>query len=243
MNSLILLLVLFAIAAGLLLYQAMAKRRRQPSPIGDRQSVSPPDAHGWAIETEYRPTQEIGGDFYQVLPIDKNEVLVVVGDVSGKGLKADLVIENLTRLLRAHRNRSPALLCIELNRALAGSLRGGMVSCLIARLAPDGRVTLANAGHLAPIGIASPIDAPVGRPLGVTPDSEYTECEFQLASGDGLLLITNGVVDAVNPSGERFGLDRVQALTAQTAQQIAATARQWGQLDDITVVTIRRTTS
>jgi serine phosphatase RsbU (regulator of sigma subunit) len=125
---------------------------------------------------------------------------------------------------------------------LIGSVAGGFVTCSVLRCEPDGQPLIANAGHLPPWrnGAELPIDDP-GLPLGVVPGLDWPDTSFHLAPGDQLTLLSDGVVEACNTQGELLGFARTASLTTQTAAEIASTARDWGQNDDITAVTIRRT--
>lgn len=198
------------------------------------------DGGPWSIATAYEPAQEVGGDFYQIFPLGDGGTLIAVGDVSGKGLKAAMVVSLVTGALRNRRPDDPAELLGELNRAVAGSLDSGFVTAAIARFHPDGRVTLANAGNPAPYldGKEIPLDA--GLPLGLTQDSEYSNHETRVEPGGQLTFVSDGAVEAANATGELFGFDRTREISTQSAAEIAEAARAWGQNDDITVVTVRR---
>jgi serine phosphatase RsbU (regulator of sigma subunit) len=127
---------------------------------------------------------------------------------------------------------------MRLNRQLAATQDGGFITCLCARLAPGGTLTVANAGHLSPYLNGNEVTLDCGLPLGITADAEYTEATINLAPGDRIALMTDGVVEATSPSGELYGFDRTSAISAQSAQQVAAAAQSFGQSDDITVLTI-----
>ena len=111
--------------------------------------------------------------------------------------------------------------------------------CLCAKLSGDGLLTIANAGHLAPYRNGEELPLPSGLPLGVTPDPNYTESTFALASGDQLTFLSDGVVEARDPKGELFGFDRTRNLSTHSAEQIAQTAQAFGQQDDISVLTLQ----
>ena len=116
------------------------------------------------------------------MPAGGGALLVVVGDVSGKGLKAALVVSMMTGVVRAHLALPPAALLKEMNRVL-GEGSGGFVTCLAIRCEPGGLLTMANAGHLAPYrdGVEAPIDS--GLPLGVALDTEFSETSLRLDAG------------------------------------------------------------
>jgi len=200
-----------------------------------------PRIHGLRIETAYVPAAEVGGDFYQVIPEPGGSALIVVGDVSGKGLKAAMkgtLVLGAIRTL-AQESLSPAQILDRVNLLLASSSDGGFVTCLCARIAADGSLTLANAGHLPPYRNGEEISLDSILPLGVAPDTTYTESTVHLAPNDCLTFLSDGVVEAQSLSGELFGFDRTRAISVQPAEQIAAAAQAFGQQDDITVLTLQ----
>ena len=137
---------------------------------------------------------------------------------------------------------SPAALLTRLNESLYSASSGGFITCLCGRLSPDGRLTLANAGHLPPYRNGEEIQLESGLPLGIVSGLEYSETVIELARGDTLVMVTDGVVEAQSPSGELFGFDRTRAISVQPAAQIAAAAQAFGQNDDITILSITLTT-
>jgi phosphoserine phosphatase RsbU/P len=201
---------------------------------------APPTVPGFRMRAAYLPAQEVGGDFYQVLMQPDGSSLLVVGDVSGKGLRAAMTGALAIGALRtlAAENLGPARLLERLNLQILAAEDGGFVTCLCTRVTLEGVVTTANAGHLAPYRNGVEIALGAGLPLGLTADAEYTESTLQLFSGDTLTLLSDGVVEARNLSGELFGFDRTSAISLQSAQQIAEAARNFGQEDDITVLTL-----
>jgi hypothetical protein len=204
--------------------------------------ASLPPFPGFELEAAYLPAQEVGGDFYQVLCQADDSALVIVGDVSGKGLKAAMTGALAIGALRAlaAENLGPAELLSRLNREIRDTQDSGFITCLCIRVGADGRVTLANAGHLSPYcrGEEIPVDA--GLPLGIATGIEYAETHFQLEHGDTMTLISDGVVEAMNSEGELYGFERTLAISAQTAESIASAAQAFGQEDDITVLTLTR---
>jgi phosphoserine phosphatase RsbU/P len=173
-----------------------------------------PATPGFRIEAAYRPATQVGGDFYRVLPGENGEVLVVLGDVSGKGLRAAMTVSAIVGSLRMLPTRAPVEILRELNRSLAGNLRGGFVTCLAMRIHADGAVTLANAGHLAPYRNGEEIPMCPSLPLGITVDAEYTETSLRLAPGDTFTFFSDGVVEAQSPTGELFGFERTGSIKA-----------------------------
>ena len=192
------------------------------------------------IDAEYRPAAEVGGDFWQAYALDDGGHLVAVGDVSGKGLKAAMLVSLITGAFRNRKSDAPSAVLGELNRVLVGGMDGGFVTAIVGRFNPGGRVTIANAGHLSPYLEGSELEAAGGLPLGLDGDAKYVEHEFQLNPGEQITLVSDGVVEAANPRGELFGFERAREISRRPAQEIAEAACAWGQNDDITVVTVRR---
>ena len=186
------------------------------------------------VDAVYLPASEVGGDFYQLLP-DGDATLVLVGDVSGKGLKAAMSVALVIGALRNHRARRPAELLSELNASLIGRLDGSFITCACARVEPDGHVWIANAGHVPPYVDGREVDLPGALPLGISPDAEYTDVMVHACH---LLFLSDGVAEARNASGEMFGFERAHGLAAKRSWEIARAAQLWGQEDDITVVAV-----
>lgn len=205
--------------------------------------ASLPELAGFHLEAAYLPAQEVGGDFYQVLQQPDGFALIFVGDVSGKGLKAAMTGALAIGALRtlAAENLSPAVLLSRLNRQMLTAQESGFITCLCVSLSPQGAVIMANAGHLSPYRRGEEIELDSGLPLGLTTDAEYRETMIQLQPGDMLTLLSDGVVEAMNPKHQLYGFERVQAISGQSAHDIAAAAQAFGQEDDITVLTLLRT--
>jgi serine phosphatase RsbU (regulator of sigma subunit) len=203
--------------------------------------ASLPELAGLHVEAVYLPAQEVGGDFYQVLAQRDGCALIVVGDVSGKGLKAAMTGALAIGALRtlADENLPPGALLSRLNRQMLDAQESGFITCLCVRLSRQGVVTLANAGHLSPYCRGEEIAVDSGLPLGLTADAEYGETVIELGPGDTLMLLSDGVVEAMNPQHQLFGFERTRAISAQSAHDIAAAAQAFGQEDDITVLTVR----
>ena len=194
---------------------------------------------GFAVESVYEPAQEVGGDFYQVLTASDGALLVVVGDVSGKGLKAALVVSMMAGVIRSHADLQPAALLGVMNDTV-GEGSGGFVTAIVCRCGIDGELTIANAGHLNPYRNGVEIATEPGLPLGVALGLAYTETLAGVAAGETITLLTDGIVEAANPKGELFGFERTREISGKSAGEIADAAKAWGQNDDITVVTVRR---
>jgi phosphoserine phosphatase RsbU/P len=203
----------------------------------------PPTIHvpGFRVESAYLPATQVGGDFYHIRTYQDQSLLVVVGDVSGKGLAAALGVSAMVGALRALPELPSGVLLAALNRGLFGNVHDGFVTCCAVHIAPDGSLTLANAGHLPPYLDGREIDTAPALPLGLVPDAEYPERALHLDPGSTLTLLTDGVVEARNAHGELYGFDRTQAISTQSAKSIARAAQQFGQEDDITVLSITLT--
>jgi len=197
-------------------------------------------APGFVTEAEYRPASEVGGDFYQILPGEDGSMLVVVGDVSGKGMKAAMLASAVVGALGDLGSRQPGDVLSHLNRALAAKTQGGFVTCCCSLFAPDGEVTIANAGHLSPYLGGREVEVSAGLPLGVSEDAVYEETTLRLEKGGALTFLSDGVIEAANQRGELFGFERTREISSRTAVEIARAAHAWGQNDDITVVSVRR---
>jgi phosphoserine phosphatase RsbU/P len=129
-----------------------------------------------------------------------------------------------------------------LNRQLEGSMKGGFVTCLCAHLTSDGRLTVANAGHLAPYLNSAELVTKNGLPLGVTAQSQYEESHHLLSARDTLVFVSDGVVEARDRTQSFFGFERLQQILSEhlKADAIARRAQQFGQEDDITIISISR---
>jgi serine phosphatase RsbU (regulator of sigma subunit) len=140
----------------------------------------------------------------------------------------------------AHYTESPGEILSAMNQRMIGRTKVGFTTCLILRVRPDGAMAIASAGHQMPYVDGREIAGDTGLPLGILADTTYVETAGRLRECAQLTLITDGVIEARDKSGELFGFDRTTAISAQSAEQIAAHAQQFGQEDDITVVTLTR---
>jgi phosphoserine phosphatase RsbU/P len=208
-----------------------------------------PSNHNFMLESAYLPANGVGGDFFQVLPLKDDSMLIVVGDVSGKGLQAAMNASTLVGALRNELSHDPATVLNNLNHVLVGATplpsTGTSVktvisfaTCVCARVYPDGTITIANAGHLSPYRDGREMELAADLPLGVIPDMHYQQATFQLNVGDRLIFLSDGVVEASNAQGELFGFERTQQVSNESARYIAQTAKRFGQTDDITVVSM-----
>lgn len=201
-----------------------------------------PKVKGYTIEAAYYPAQEVGGDFYQVFDELNEAHLVVVGDVSGKGLKAAMTGTLALGALRTLANEGlwPGEILTRLNRQMVQTADGGFITCACVRVTECGEVIVANAGHLSPYRNGEELLVSADLPLGISPEETYEERTFQLQPGERLTLLSDGVLEARDSHGVLFGFDRMRAISGQSAESIAAAALKFGQEDDITVLTLER---
>jgi sigma-B regulation protein RsbU (phosphoserine phosphatase) len=205
-----------------------------------------PATPGFTVARVYIPARQVGGDFFLVLPADDptdHSLLAIMGDVSGKGLQAAMVVSTIIGGLRMQISRQPAEVLAHLNRMLVGHV-SGFATCCAMLLHADGRMLIANAGNPAPYSAGEEIPTLPGLPLGMVPDADYEETSHTLAPGKGLTFVSDGVIEATAVNGkELFGFDRTQSISTESAETIANAACAFGagapQADDITVLTIR----
>jgi serine phosphatase RsbU (regulator of sigma subunit) len=218
-----------------------------------------PALEGWDIYPNYRPAREVGGDFYDFLELEDGRLGLVVGDATGKGVPAALVMSTTCGMLRAvtqASDYSPGEVLQRVNEALTTRIPANMfVTCFYGVLDPGtGSFAYANAGHDLPYvrrgGDAEELMAR-GMPLGLMPGMTYEEKEIALDAGEAALFYSDGLVEAHNPEGEMFGFPRLQALVAEHAEGeslvdflmeelYSFTGVRWEQEDDITLVTLQR---
>ena len=211
-----------------------AARQVQHLLIPDKMLVAP----GVTVSSAFLPASEVGGDFYLCRALANGSQRVLLGDVSGKGVAAALTSALLLGAADRCDDLRPAAVLKELNAALRHSGIEGFTTCLCADLSATGILLIANAGQVPPYRNGQEIEIPAGLPLGVDAAVEYAESSVQLAPGDKLTFLSDGVVEARNAVGELFGFERTRQLSSRAAQQIAEAAVQFGQQDDITVLTL-----
>jgi serine phosphatase RsbU (regulator of sigma subunit)/ketosteroid isomerase-like protein len=217
-----------------------------------------PELEGWEIHPIYRPAREVGGDFYDFFELQDGRLGIVVGDATGKGVPAALVMASARSMLRAvaQASASPGDVMRRVNDPLATDIPPNMfVTCFYAILDPkSGSLTYANAGHDLPYlhrdGEAEELRA-TGMPLGLMPGMGYEEKQTILEAGEAALLYSDGLVEAHNPKGEMFGFPRLRELVAEHGEAgsleevllvelYSFVGEGWEQEDDITLLTLRR---
>jgi serine phosphatase RsbU (regulator of sigma subunit)/predicted ester cyclase len=218
-----------------------------------------PTLEGWEINPFYQPAREVGGDFYDFFELDDGRLGIVVGDATGKGVPAALVMSSARSMLRAvaQNSNSPGDVLERVNDSLVRDIPPNMfVTCFYCILDPESAtLSYANAGHDLPYlhrrnGEAEELRAR-GMPLGLMPGMNYEEMEIVLDAGEAALFYSDGLVEAHNPKGEMFGFPRLRALVAEHGEEISLgnilfeelysfVGEGWEQEDDITLLTLRR---
>src|SRR5215213_8574226 len=217
-----------------------------------------PSLEGWQISPFYRPAREVGGDFYDFHPLSEGRLGLVVGDATGKGVPAALVMSTTCGMLRlaAQSSSSPGEMLQRVNETLFPYIPPNMfVTCFYAILDPkSGTLSYANAGHDLPYlhrnGAAEELRAR-GMPLGLMPGMGYEEKEIVLEAGEAAVFYSDGLVEAHAPKGEMFGFPRLRALIAEHGEERSLgnflleelhsfVGEGWEQEDDITLLTLRR---
>ena len=217
-----------------------------------------PALEGWQISPFYQPAREVGGDFYDFLELPNGHLGLVVGDATGKGVPAALVMASTRSMLRAVAQASeylPGEVLSRVNDSLVTEIPPNMfVTCFYAILDPkSGSLTYANAGHDLPYlhrnGDVEELRAK-GMPLGLMPSMDYEEKEIVLQAGEAALLYSDGLVEAHDPKGEMFGFPRLRAFIAEHGEESSLedslleelhsfVGEDWEQEDDITLLTLR----
>ena len=218
-----------------------------------------PTFEGWQISPFYQPAREVGGDFYDFLELPDGRLGLAVGDATGKGVPAALVMASTRSMLRAvaQVSNSPGDVLRRVNDPLVTDIPPNMfVTCFYAILDPErGSLRYANAGHDMPYlhrnGDAEELRAR-GMPLGLMPGMDYEEKETTLQAGEAALFYSDGLVEAHDPKGAMFGFPRLRKLVAEHDDEEGSlgvfllenlysfTGEGWEQEDDITLLTLRR---
>jgi serine phosphatase RsbU (regulator of sigma subunit) len=220
-----------------------------------------PILEGWEISPYYQPAREVGGDFYDFHLLPEGRLGVVLGDATGKGVPAALVMSTTLGMLqlaaRALDSSSPGEVLEQVNDTLAARLpQNTFVTCFYAILEPkSGTLKYANAGHDLPYvrrvgGDAEELRAR-GMPLGLIPGMNYEQKEIVLEEGEAALFYSDGLVEAHDQRGEMFGFPRLRGLVAKHGQEgsleealleelYSFVGEGWEQEDDITLLTLRR---
>lgn len=227
-----------------------------------QQSMLPaaaPVTSGLDAAASSEPADAAGGDFYDYLPLSDGRLAVVIGDASGHGFAAALVTiaaRSYLRACSATETDVSRILCQVNSLLLKDDLDGRFVTLFYAALDPlNHRVTYAGAGHVSYLFASSgelKLQLPsTGPPLGWFPEAEYPCLNLDTAAGDVLLLLTDGIEEAMSPSGEQFGRERllncVREHIGQSPGEIMQAVHRHvhqfqgiaGQHDDATIVVVR----
>ena len=224
-----------------------------------------PAPEDWQISPFYQPAREVGGDFFDFFEFGDGRLGVVVGDATGKGVPAALVMASTRSMLRAVAqalgSSSPGNVLARVNDSLVTDIPANMfVTCFYCILDPRrGSLTYANAGHDLPYVRRSGGDCEElrarGMPLGLMSGTSYEENEVVLDAGEAALFYSDGLVEAHDPEGEMFGFPRLQALVSEHGEEersleealleelYSFVGEGWEQEDDITLLTLRRSAS
>src|SRR5215208_3609016 len=247
------------------LEQEVRKRERVEHDLSVARSIQQaslpkevPTLEGWQISPYYQPAREVGGDFYDFHLLPEGRLGLVVGDATGKGVPAALVMSTTCGMLRlaAQGSSLPGQMLRGVNEGLVPNIPSNkFVTCFYAILDPEsGRLSYANAGHDLPYlhrnGDTEELRAR-GMPLGLMPKMSYEEKETILHSGEAALLYSDGLVEAHDPAGEMFGFPRLRALIDEHGEKLSLAdllleelysfaGERWEQEDDITILTLRR---
>lgn len=202
-----------------------------------------PSIKGLRIRSEYHPAREVGGDFFQILPLDKDGgALIIIGDVTGKGLQAGMLVALIVGAIQtaAEQSTDPAKILAILNNQLV-EREHASGTCEILRISADGAVTMAHAGHLPPYLNGNEVQMEGALPLGMISGVDFPSHSFQLQPGDQLTLMSDGVAEAQDSRGQLFGFEKVHEIMSKnpSAEEIAAAAQKFGQADDITVLQVQ----
>jgi serine phosphatase RsbU (regulator of sigma subunit) len=225
------------------------------------QPTAPPSVPGYELQGISFPSYQIGGDYYDFIPCQDGRLVIALGDVSGKGTSAALLMSSLHAAVHAQvASCRPITETVgAVNRYLADNTPANrFVTLFYAELDPlTGALSFINAGHNPPL-IAHGLDGTLeqlgagGLPLGILPDYDYREGRTQLRQGDVLVVYSDGVTETQNPEGDEFGTVRLQEVVAQnltlTASGIrdkieaalSAFAQGTPAVDDITLVIVKR---
>jgi serine phosphatase RsbU (regulator of sigma subunit)/predicted ester cyclase len=219
-----------------------------------------PQLEGWQISPFYQPAREVGGDFYDFFKLEDGRLGLIVGDATGHGMPAALVMASARSMLHAvaqASDYSPGEVLRMTNDPLVTDIPPNMfVTCLYAILDPNsGHLVYANAGHDLPYlrrrnGEAEELRAR-GMPLGLMPGMSYEEKETILEAGEAALFYSDGLVEAHDPKGEMFGFPKLRALIAEHGEEQALgeflmeelysfVGEGWEQEDDITLLMLER---
>lgn len=218
---------------------------------------SPFTANGWTAVHHFEPAGRLSGDFVDLVPFG-DRVYFMLGDASGKGAAASLVMAQLHAMFRTLipfqlslddlMSRASGLLC-------SNSLPGQYATLVAGYTTANGDVVIANAGHPPPLAIAGVRHTDVaatGVPMGMFCESQFSATHLHFAAGDTMLMYSDGLTEARSISGDEYGADRVRRSAVAAAHDpvenlVAAAVRDQASFraghpnaDDVTLLAIRR---
>ena len=221
-----------------------------------------PEIPGWQVRVHWEPARSVGGDFYDFIKFPDGRIGLVIGDTSGKGVPAALVMAITRTVLRtvAEHQIGPGAMLERVNALLCADMPANMfVTCQYLLLDPaTGMLEFANAGHNLPY-LCSRDEVvelyATGMPLGLMPGMTYEECQARLNPTDALLMYSDGLVESHDPNREMFGNGRLRACLAErpSRQQrkkapgmiprlleamVTFTGPNWEQEDDVTLLSL-----
>ncbi|HZI85377.1 MAG TPA: SpoIIE family protein phosphatase, partial [Pyrinomonadaceae bacterium] len=197
------------------------------------QPTAPPMVAGYELQGISFPCYEIGGDYYDFIERDDGRLVIALGDVSGKGTAAALLMSSLHASVHAQSGSHDTLSATisAVNRYLADNIPANrFVTLFYAELDPaSGALSFLNAGHNPPLIVhaAGTVEqlASGGLPLGIKRNAEYREGRTQMQMGDVLVIYSDGVTEASSPSGEEFGVTRLYEVVSRNIDASAAGVR------------------
>ncbi|MFO7957320.1 MAG: SpoIIE family protein phosphatase [Candidatus Brocadiia bacterium] len=248
------------------LHSQVLKRERLEQDLANARRIqnsflpqSPPEVDGYAFEDRYATALEVGGDFYDFVTLPDGRVVIVVGDVSGKGITAALMMAKMASNVRffATTVSGPGGLLSKLNEVALSSETDMFVTVLILYLdAESNTLSMSNAGHCYPVlrragGEVERVQGANGFPVGITEEAEFPEMELEMEQGDVISLFTDGVIEAMNEDSEQFGykklsgaIEAAEASPSDVARKIQQAIRDHvgvaPQSDDLTLVCFGR---
>ncbi len=190
----------------------------------------PTGVNGFRFATEYRPAFDVGGDFYDVITTGPGQLVAVIGDVAGKGVAGALMMSRISseiRRLAGVNDLPPSQILTQLNESFSAlGVDDSFVTAACVKLDKSARrLTVANAGHVLPLvrrasGAVMPLGRASGPPVGMLPAQTYTDDVFPLDTGDIVLLMTDGVLDALHRDDDQLGLWAVIDLLAKAPRDL-----------------------
>ncbi len=217
-------------------------------------------SRAWEVAYHYEPAGIVSGDYCDLIGTEEGELYFILGDVSGKGVAASLLMSNLQAMFRALipvRFSLDELMARASRLFCESTLSTHFATLVVGRASQTGEVELCNAGHLPPLllqhGAALTLDS-TGLPVGVFCDEHFTTIKVQLEQGDALLLYTDGVTETQDASGNMYGIERLvrvmntpfppapEELMGLCVSDLACFRGDGANADDLTLMAIRRAT-